>query len=201
MSTWLSHLRPFRQYNEMDVINLFTLTGVTLPQGNGVLVAITGGGFIPNQTNPLQFLGDYAQGPGQAAFLNNVQAQRYGVLPQVTLCQSGISPIGITLFDMSEYDENGEPLKYNPRKAAEIEAVISGQAVPICTKGIFQITGLDPNSATPTAGASAYAGQNGLLSTVTGLVVTNGYTGTNVKVGVFLGQTGSDGSFIVRIAI
>lgn len=117
---------------------------------------------------------------------------------------------------MAEYDENGEPLKYNPRKAAEIEAVISGQAVPIVTKGIFQISGIDPNGSTVTAGAPCYVGQNGLITstalnssytvvtggngTVTGSAVIN-TAPSNAKVGIFLGNTGSDGSFIVRLAI
>jgi hypothetical protein len=209
MSLWTSHLRPFRDYNEKDVINLFTLTGVSLPQGNGVLVTITGGGFIPNLLDRTELLGDYAQGPGQAAFLNNVQAQRYGSLPKVTLCQSGSYPLGITLFDMAEYDENGEPLKYNPRKAAEIEAVISGQSVPIVTKGIFQISGLDANlNGAPVAGAPGYVGANGLITTQAITTTYDQGTGApfvtpaaNVKVGIFLGQTGTDGSFFFRLSL
>jgi hypothetical protein len=213
-----SHLRPYRDYNEKDVINVYTLTGVSLPIGNGLLVAITGGGFIPGTLDVIEMLGDYAQGPGQAAFLNNVQAQRYGTLPKITLCQSGSNPLGLTLFDMSETDENGELLKYNPRKAAEIECVVSGQAMPVVTKGTFRISGFDANgSLTNTAGSPAYVGQNGLITTqaldsnltlVTGGSINTGNLilpglalSANVRVGTFLGNTGADGSAYVLLSI
>jgi hypothetical protein len=36
-----------------------------------------------------------------------------------------------------ETDENGEKLIYNPIKRDELQAVLSGQAVPVATKGLF----------------------------------------------------------------
>lgn len=190
-----SHLRPFRDYNEKDVINFYTLSGVPLPVGNGVLVAITGAGFVATGPDVVEMIGDYAQGPGQTSFLNNVVAQRYGALPKITFAQSGVQPLGLTLFDCTEFDENGEPLRYNPRKAAEIEAVISGQAMPVVTKGVFRISGFDVTAnLSNLAGQAAYAGANGLITTQTGAGAV-----VNYKIGTFLGNTGSDGSAIVRI--
>jgi hypothetical protein len=42
---------------------------------------------------------------------------------------------------MAERDENGEKLLYHPRKAAEMQAVISGQTMPVLTKGIVLYKG------------------------------------------------------------
>lgn len=201
----VSKLRPFRDYNEKDVINVFTLTGVSLPVGNGLLVTPTGGGWIPEVLEVTEMLGDYGQGQGQSAFLNNVQAQRYGALPKVTACSPGSTPLGITLYDMAEVDENGEPLRYNPRKAAEMECVISGQAIPIVTKGIFEVTGAFDFSVLSsgasgiaiapaiTAGAPIYPGNSGLFCTSGQTIVTTAGSGFYVtvapKIGMCLGGT------------
>lgn len=40
----------------------------------------------------------------------------------------------------AKYDENGEKLSYYPAKAADLHAVLPGQAVPIATRGIFTIS-------------------------------------------------------------
>ena len=50
-------------------------------------------------------------------------------------------PLGMLLYDVREDDENGEKLIFNPRKAAENDYVISGQAVPILTRGIVLYSG------------------------------------------------------------
>ena len=42
-----------------------------------------------------------------------------------------------------ELDENGERLIHNPRKAAEMGVVVKGQAVPILTRGVLHVTGLN----------------------------------------------------------
>jgi hypothetical protein len=52
---------------------------------------------------------------------------------------AGDIPLGITLMQTAKNDENGEKLLYNPQKAAELQAAIPGQAIPVATKGIFTI--------------------------------------------------------------
>ena len=179
-------LRPFRDYNEKDVINLYTFSGSRTKEdiiNKGTLVKIVGDGWRPD-VEPTELLGSYGD-----FSVNNVQAQRYGTPAKVGLCGTGANeyPLGLTLFDIRELDENGIPLKYNPRKAAELEACISGQTVPIVTKGIFLYSGLT----SPTPGAPIYAGANGTLT-----------TGTQGKqVGIALGVTGVDGSCLIRLSI
>lgn len=177
-------LRPFRDYNEKDVINLYTFSG-SIPTNKGTLVKIVGDGFR-NDVEPIEMLGGY--GDFQ---ISNFVAQRYGVTAKVAVAQAADKPLGLMLFDVRETDENGELLKYRPRKAAEMEAAISGQAVPIVTKGTFLYSGVTTGSGTPVvAGAPVYAAANGVVCT----------TGTN-QVGIFLGTTGASTSLIDNTAI
>lgn len=178
-------LRPYRDYDEKDVINAFATTGVTLPFNKGTIVTISRG--FRNDVEPLEMLGSYGD-----FSVSNVVSQRYGVYPLVTTAQTGDNPLGLTLFDVRETDENGELLKYRPRKAAEMEACLSGQAVPIVTRGTFQYSGV---VGTVTAGAPAYLGANGTV--VTGNGTLTGSTPYLTKVGKFLGPTGVDGSCFI----
>lgn len=176
-------LRPFRDYDEKDVINLYTYSGAVVDATyqvlatKGTLVKVVGDGFrIDNE--PIEMLGNYG-----AFNVNNFVSQRYGVTSKVTTCgtPSTDNPIGMLLFDVRELDENQLPLKYNPRKAAEMEVVISGQAVPIVTRGVFLYSGVNVSGGVAvTAGGKAYLGVNGEIAT----------SGTTV-VGKFLGQTGA----------
>lgn len=183
MSTFCT-LRPFRDYSEKDVLNLFSYSGAPIDTTynilatKGTLVKIVGQGFR-NDVENLQMIGAFG-----TFTVNNFVAQRYGTVPAVTVVTpaDANAPLGMTLFDTRELDENQLPLKYNPRKAAEMEAVISGQTVPIVTKGTFLYSGVVVSGGVAVAaGAPAYAGVNGVIAT----------SGT-YKVGKFLGQTGVD---------
>jgi len=89
-----------------------------------------------------------------AAYANTVSL-RYGVKAQVAKhSATGTRPFGMLLYDVRETDENGEKLIYKPRKAAEMQCAISGQAVPVVRRGMFLYSGI---AGTPTAGAAAYA--------------------------------------------
>ena len=52
---------------------------------------------------------------------------------------TGSAVLGISLLQTAKADENGEKLLYNPQKAAELQAVLPGQAVPVATKGVFTV--------------------------------------------------------------
>lgn len=174
-------LRGFRDYDEKDVINLYTVTGALVDTTyqvvatKGQFVSITGEGFRNDTLDTHELLGNFG-----AFNVNNFVAQRYGVSPKVAICPTGTAPLGMLLFDVRELDENLLPLKYNPRKAAEMEVVLSGQAVPIVTRGIFLYSGIQagPPQAV-VAGLPAYVGANGGIST----------TGSR-QIGKFLGTTG-----------
>lgn len=194
-------LRPFRDYDEKDVINLYTYSGSVvdaqykIQATKGTIVKIAGDGFR-NDVEPLEMLGNFG-----AFNVNNWVGQRYGVVPKVTAGGTGdANYLGMLLFDVRELDENELPLKYNPRKAAEMEAVLSGQAVPVVTRGIFLYSGITTgvNKVAVTAGNPVYVNANGGLTSdgqaVSAQTVSGGYVPAYARqkaVGTFLGTTGS----------
>jgi hypothetical protein len=71
-------------------------------------------------------------------FLGAVQ---YPAVPlQFTAATAGVPVLGLTLNQTLATDENGERLLYNPVKRAELQAVLTGQAVPVATRGIFTLS-------------------------------------------------------------
>jgi len=213
-------LRPFRDYDEKNVIGLFSFSGQTSTSQvitKGTLVGVVSD--WRNDQDPNQILGSYGD-----FSTNNVQALRYGTIAQVGYAAgsgiyvtgalgagvyaqpSGVAyPLGLTLFDVRELDENTIPLKYNPRKAAELEACISGQAVPIVTRGLFLISGLTGNFG---GGAPLYS--NGISGGITAFptVWNSASSGSivsgvpiNFLIGHALGGTGVDGSAFIKLEL
>lgn len=163
----MPNLRPYRDIDPHDIVNLFSYSGNVPDAGvkKGTLVKIVGSGADFSQ-DPNEFLG----APGAA--YNNTVSQRYGVPYQVAPCQTGADgvqdePLGITLWDIKEVDENGEKLLYNRRKREELQCVKSGEAVPVATRGTFYYTGTLCDSGPGSVGPNTrvYAGANGELST------------------------------------
>ena len=195
----MPQLRPLRDYDEKDVLNLYTFSGqpwgVTGIVNKGTLVGLLPGGGWRNDQDPTNIIGSYGD-----FSVNNVQALRYGNTAAVTFYGTGVatggyineSPLGLTLFDIRELDENTIPLKYNPRKAAELEACISGQAVPIVIRGTFLYSGLTGSFG---AGAALYGSTSGTITAY------NNVAANLTRVGTALGGTGVDGSALIRFSL
>jgi hypothetical protein len=187
-------IRPFRDIDSHDVINLFTfnLSG-TYPALKGQFVKVISG--WNTEQNPIGEIGDVG------ASYNNTVSKRYGLAPQVATCtSSGDIPIGLTLYDVREVDENGERLIFKPTKAAQMQVVLSGQAVPIATRGIFLYSGINGGGRNPvfvTAGQPAYLGIDGGVNTSGSL--SNVGLGNVTRVGTFLGSTDANGWVLLRI--
>ena len=190
-------LRPFRDYDEHDVLNLFAYDTTGLNAGS---ISITKGSLVKIATGWKNYdsgveLGGGIEFIGGAGTLQptNVVSQRYGVTAKVVTSTTGETPIGMMLYDVKDVDENGELLKYNPRKAAEMQAVIPGQAVPVVTRGIFLVQGV---LGSPTAGGVAYAGGTGQITASTG-----GGGIANVAIGKFLGAPDTNSETLVKLAL
>lgn len=131
-------LYPFRQYNETDVINLFANQVVddnptTNGNGsNGVMVKVLSGNM--NQ-DTFDLIGSDYLGKTDYPFLG---ADKYPTVPlRFDAATTGKAVLGVTLNQTIKNDENGEKLLYNPIKKDELQAVLSGQACPVATKGLF----------------------------------------------------------------
>jgi len=187
-----TRLMPFRDYDEHDVVNLFAFgdTAVTLDSSTtvhaGSVVKIKTGW---TNSAEMQMLGDVG------ASYDNVVSQRYGVNAEVEYANGGSeSLLGITLYDVREYDENGEVLKFNPQKAAELQTAISGQAVPVATKGtfLFATGAFTAVAGTISAGDTLYASGNGQITNV---------AAENSSIGKALGGVDDDGSVLIKLEL
>ena len=184
-------LRPFRDYSEHDVINLFAFgddaaaLGTTDVIQAGSVVKVKTGWTNGAET---EFLGDVG------ASFNNTVSQRYGVTAEVEYTDGGAdeAALGITLYDVREYDENGEALKFNPRKAAELQACLTGQAVPVATRGLFLMaTGAWASSPGVVINQDVFATGNGQVTTLGAKAINN-------RIGRTLGGPDSDGAVLVK---
>ena len=218
----MAKLRPFRDYDEKDVINLYSmdLSAGTNAGGaidvsganndwegklsHGHVVAVGGVGGWNKGQELHEMLGDAGAG---SSGLSNVTVQRYGVTAKLRSAGAALVPLGLTLFHVAQYDENGEHLKFNPRKASELEACIEGQAVPVVTRGLFLVNGIDETDQGDTnavpisqawldAGGALYAGANGSITTG----VNNGSVAL-VKIGRALGLDHSDGDILIKLEL
>lgn len=199
-------LKGFRDYSEHDVLNLFSYKGSlsAVPGWGhipaGVLVELENGVVLNEGSVPVTEDLGYAY--------NNTVSARYGVSASVKVNDNSGSPLGILLMDVREIDENGEKLIFNPRKAAEINAVVKGLPVPILTRGLVTIEVLDNilSPATPeeVTANPALAGQELARPSFAGYGVytaPNGRLQTNAsgqKVGVLLSAV-TNGVALVKL--
>lgn len=179
---------PFQDYDEHDVINgIFALSGVP-PINKGTFVKVFSG-FLADQ--------NLAFGDNVGAGYANTVSTRWNVPASVTaVTASGDNTIGMTLYDYKETDEHGQKLVFNKRHAAELECVLSGQAMPIVTRGLFLYSGI---GGTPTAGAIAYLGSNGAPNTSGSVNPASNPAVT--RVGTFLGPKDSKGVALLWLNI
>ena len=160
-------LKPFRDIDPHDVVNFFSYSG-NIPDGGvskGTLVKIVGSGMDLSQDS-IDNIGSVG------ASYSNTVSLRYGTPWQVAPCQTGAGatqdePLGLTLWDIKEVDENGEKLLFNRRKREELQCVKSGEAVPVVTRGVVYYSGNLTSGGAGTVGpnTSIYAGADGELST------------------------------------
>jgi hypothetical protein len=185
-------LEPFRDYSEHDVLNLFAFgdeavalnTTTTVYAGSCVKVK-TG---WSNSSEPQDMIGNV--GAGYA----NTVSQRWGVASDVEYTDGGLdeAALGITLYDVREYDENGEALKFHPRKQDELQCSLSGQAVPIATRGVFLMaTGAWTSSDGVVLNQDVFATGNGQVTTLGAKAINN-------RIGRTLGGPSTDGSVLVK---
>tara|TARA_R100000008_G_scaffold41988_1_gene24179 strand:- start:13 stop:600 length:588 start_codon:yes stop_codon:yes gene_type:complete len=184
-------LMPFRDYDDHEVVNLFAFGDPAVALNTTTVVYA--GSCVKVRTpwkndDETQLLGNVGAG-----FANTV-SQRYGVSADVEYTEGGAdeAALGITLYDVREYDENQEALKFNPRKAAELQAVLSGQAVPICTRGLF----LMATGAWDTSPGVVF--NQDVFATGDGKVTTQGNKATHNRIGRTLGNPDADGSVLVK---
>ena len=186
-------LYPFRQYSDVDVINMFasdTVDATPSTNGNGsagVFVKVSAGNL---DLDPIQYTAtDITNTLGKSDYPFLGAAQYPAVPLQFTAATAGVPVLGMTLNQTLATDENGERLLYNPVKRAELQAVLTGQAVPVVSRGVFTLadTAIDWVDANMVVNShlviSANAGKvSGLLASAVSPI-----TGTTSIIGRILG--------------
>lgn len=184
-------LKPFRDYSEHDVINLFAFGDHAVTLGTtdviyaGSAVKVRSGW---QNTDELSFIGNVGAG------YSNTVSQRYGVSAEVEYTDGGAdeAALGITLYDVREFDENGEKLAFNPRKQDELQCSLTGQAVPVATRGVFLMaTGAWASSPGVVFNQDVFATGNGQVTTLGAKAINN-------RIGRTLGNPDADGSVLVK---
>jgi hypothetical protein len=190
----MPNLLPFRDYNEHDVINLYSCTTVA---NKGTLVKPV--------RSPKDNDGTDSSTAGPLKLTSNGVGKRFqyalsdlfdivGQVSPIVNYNDTPAPIGILLYSVQEVDENGEKLIYSPQKAAEKNVVLPNtQAAPILTKGLVLINDIDVTNrgsggGDPDIGDAAYVGDGGRIGT-DGLVI----------VGKFLSKKDENGYCLVKI--
>jgi len=137
-------LYPYRQYSDVDVINMFasdTVDANPSTNGNGsagVFVKVSAGNL---DLDPIQYTATDITNPLGKTDYPFLGAVQYPAVPlQFTAATAGVPVLGMTLNQTLATDENGERLLYNPVKRAELQAVLTGQAVPVVTRGLFTLS-------------------------------------------------------------
>jgi hypothetical protein len=191
----MPNLKPFRDYSEHEVLSIYAFTGV-MPANKGTLVSPIR--TWKNVDGPFTIEGG---SPANIAPVAGALSARFDVCglveadPKSPNDPTKLVPIGITLKDVREVDENGERLIFNPRKLAEMDAVLSNHPVPVLTRGLVYINDIDTGNyggggGLPDVGDAAYAGANGQLATDGG-----------IQVGKFLSTVDSEGYALVKISL
>jgi len=138
-----SNFKPLRDYSEHDVLNFFKLVDQTGAKATPVVIANSGvktENMLPTVYSNLA-----------AGFNNgNIYSPRWEVYPAVRKAVTGEKPLGLTLYDVKEVNQWGYPLLYDKQRKAEAQALVSGEVVPIVTKGLFHL--LVPSGETPAPG-------------------------------------------------
>jgi len=178
----MANLKPFRDYDEHDVINLFAVNSSSA--NKGTVVTADGNGVNFKDATSLDNL---------SPFGNTLSAQ-FNVPWTVSAAASGSakgSIVGLLLKDVRTVDENGERLIFNPRKAAEMDVIISGQAAPILTKGLVLVSGIvgTPNFGSGAAVSDAGGGDLKVVTYASGTV------------GKFLGPKNDEGYALLKIEL
>jgi len=135
MPTIRNRFYPLRDVSEHDQLPFYSLdvnSGLA-----GQLVKI-----VTGAANPQNFDGWSTSSVGTN--IANTVSYRYEGKAKIAPTVSGdtrYDAVGLTLYSTLETDENSLPLRYFPGRAKEIGAVVSGENVPVATKGLFGIWG------------------------------------------------------------
>lgn len=167
-TTSTPNLKPFRDYSEHEVINLFSHESGSVNKGTFVAVSTAAGNtnVMDNAGSPptphLDYEGDLHSGiPARA------MVKRSDVHWKVATAAHDDNVLGVMLYDVSETNAFGEKYMFRPAyERVEKQVVLSGEAVPVLMRGIIKTNGF---TGAPTPGDLGViaSGTDGILTVST----------------------------------
>lgn len=132
---------PYNQMSPFDIVNQYSLDDLYINNSStgtgfgdaGVFVTIASGNL---DLDAITYTADTFLGKKDYPHMG------YNNYPKVSLkvrpAASGDIPLGITLRQTADYDENGQKFMFNRQDKAEtMQITMRGDAVPVATRGIF----------------------------------------------------------------
>lgn len=183
------NFKPFRDYSEHDVVNLFKLSNQTGSKATPVVISNSG---WKTETSTPKVFANIAATYGVDS--PNIYSPRWEIYPAVRPAVTGEKPLGLTLYDTKEVNQFNYPLLFDKQRREEAQAVLSGQAVPIVRKGLFL---LGPFASGETPAPTKFVAVKGTGDI--GVVPNN--TGVNAAIvfGECFGYKDADGYALVSI--
>jgi hypothetical protein len=182
-------LLPFRQINDNDIVNQFALEGT----GEAGLLVTVSNGNMDAQTD-----WNYTNFPSVS--VTRVSNYKMNTKTTVRQSQSGdtkFGVLGVTLFNVAVYNENGEKYEYlSKERRAEQNVIVSGNTMPVLTKGLLTL-GSGAYNGTPAVGSVLIASD-----TVTGAFDVKAYSAVSNKdqiLGKVIGTGARHGGYVMAL--
>jgi len=183
----MNRLLPKIDRNEHDVIKEFSTVENTLDAG--VLVSIASSDPSADElyqtTNSILGSADHVLSPYWVN-PNKVQTATSGALRSQVL--------GITLNEVRDYDEHGRKLLFEPQRKLELNALISGDTVPILRRGYITLSDA-AFVGSPTKDSLGIVGSGGCIEAVTRAELTGRGLSNDYVIGKFISSTGNCGGY------
>jgi hypothetical protein len=175
------NMKPARQVAGHEILNGFAHVSGSVNAGTFVIITVA-----DPDSNPQTMLAGDREGQPSRAY-----SPRWENAWKLRSSTSGEVPVGITLNDVREYNSYGDRYVHHKEEVGRLDLVISGQAVPVAMRGIFEINGFS-GAPGPMSGAIAHPTEAGQL------LVSNASTG---QIGKFLTNSGADGYALFKVEL
>jgi hypothetical protein len=186
MAQIISRLLPNRNIAPHDVINEYSFN--TASGEAGTFVKVVAANFTEDPVKYVNRPDGFVNSMGNAI-------SQYPEVPYKVGVTAGTGDagqvLGMLMRDIREVDENGEKLLFYPQKKEELQCVVSGEAVPVATRGTVTLTarGL-AGGVVPAVNSAAVLSANGQvtgvpfasLSTEQRNAVVGKFIGTGIRV-------------------
>jgi hypothetical protein len=190
-------LLPYRTLSPFDIVDGYALN-LSSGQG-GTPVSVSSANL---SDDPVRYATRSTANGGWASYSHVTNLYPYAT-SQVKIATGKsfkAQVLGVMLYDVKEVDENGMKLLFDPVKRDELQCVVSGQAVPIARRGVFDVSSglidgsMSVGQAVVIASDGKYSGVSPASLSPTGLFPSASHViGTVIGTGIRTGQTGADG--------